>query len=120
MVTLTPLKIGSIELVIGATLTLFGLTGLTIAVFNFKDTPLDQPVTSGIYKMSRHPMNFMQSVSELGACIAIGSWIALFVLILAKIPAHYITMAEEEFCIRKYGDSYREYMKRVPRYFLFF
>jgi protein-S-isoprenylcysteine O-methyltransferase Ste14 len=23
-------------------------------------------------------------------------------------------------CLRQYGDSYRAYMERVPRYFLFF
>lgn len=83
LITLTPLKIGSILFTIGAILLLFGLTGLTIAVFNFKNTHLDQPITSGIYKISRHPQNLMQAVSTLGTCIAIGSWIALFVLILA-------------------------------------
>jgi len=120
LVILTPLKIGSIEFIIGLILFLFGLAGLTIAMLNYKNTPLNQPVTSGIYRISRHPMNFMQTVSILGTCIAIGSWIAMFILILAKIPAHFITIAEEESCIRKYGDSYREYIKRTPRYFLFF
>jgi len=118
LITLTPLKIGSILFIIGTISLLIGLTGLTIAVFNFKNTPLDQPVISGIYKLSRHPQNLMQTVSTLGTCIAIGSWIALFVLILAKIPAHFVNIAEEECCIEKYGDSYREYMKRTPRYFL--
>lgn len=105
---------------IGTILAVLGLTGVTVAVFNFKNTPLDQPVTSGVYKISRHPMFLMQSLPTLGACIAVGSWIALFVLILTKIPAHFLNIAEEESCIRKYGDLYREYMKRVPRYFFFF
>ena len=120
LITLSPLKIGSMIFIIGSILVLLGLTGFAIAMFNFNNTPFDQPVTRGIYRISRHPMNFMLTVSMLGICITIGSWIALFVLIIAKIPAHFITIAEEEFCIRKYGDSYREYMKRTPRYFLLF
>lgn len=106
--------------IIGVILALFGLAGLTIAMFNFKNTPFDQPVTTGIYKISRHPMSLTLTISEVGTCIAIDSWIALFVILLAKIPYHFINLAQEEFCIRKYGDSYREYMKRTPRYFLFF
>ncbi len=120
LVTLTPLKIGTMMFIIGVILALFGLAGLTIAMFNFKNTPFDQPVTTGIYKISRHPMSLTLTISEVGTCIAIDSWIALFVILLAKIPYHFINLAQEEFCIRKYGDSYREYMKHVPRYFLFF
>jgi protein-S-isoprenylcysteine O-methyltransferase Ste14 len=29
-------------------------------------------------------------------------------------------VAEEEVCLQSYGEAYRAYMKRVPRYFLFF
>ena len=29
-------------------------------------------------------------------------------------------LAEEEACLAQYGDSYRDYMRRVPRYLVFF
>jgi len=120
LISLTPLKLGTLEFQIGVFLLILGLVGLVVAMFDFKNTPFGKPVTTGLYKLSRHPINVTQAISILGICIAIGSWIALLFLILSKIPAHFITIAEEEFCLRKYGDSYREYMKHVPRYIMFF
>jgi protein-S-isoprenylcysteine O-methyltransferase Ste14 len=32
---------------------------------------------------------------------------------------HLGILAEEEVCLRRYGEPYRAYMERVPRYFLF-
>jgi protein-S-isoprenylcysteine O-methyltransferase Ste14 len=53
-------------------------------------------------------------------CFAIGSWLALFMLMMSKLFQHFGILAEEEACLAQYGDSYRAYMKRVPRYFVFF
>jgi len=49
----TPLKIGSAVFVIGMIIVGLGLIGLAKALFDFKNTPLDQPVTRGIYRISR-------------------------------------------------------------------
>ena len=62
----------------------------------------------------------MASVVLLGACIAIGSWTAVIALAVARILSHFGIVAEEEICLKQYGDSYRAYMQRVPRYFVFF
>lgn len=37
-----------------------------------------------------------------------------------KVLGHYGILAEEEVCLQQYGDDYRAYMQRVPRYFVFF
>jgi protein-S-isoprenylcysteine O-methyltransferase Ste14 len=55
-----------------------------------------------------------------GICLAIGSWIALFALILSRVLQRFSILAEEEVCLRRYGESYRIYMEQIPRYFLFF
>ena len=89
-------------------------------MLNFKDTPLDQPVTKGVYKISRHPQIAALFVIFLGICVAIGSWLALFMLVMSRLLQHLGILAEEEVCLRRYGESYRAYMERVPRYFLFF
>jgi protein-S-isoprenylcysteine O-methyltransferase Ste14 len=120
LIILTPLKAGSLLFVIGMALNLLGLIGLGSAMFAFRSTPLDQPVTSGLYKISRHPQIFMTFVSLLGACLAVGSWPALLMLVLSRGLQHLGILAEEEACLRQYGDSYRAYMDGVPRYFLFF
>ena len=56
----------------------------------------------------------------LWVCVAIGSWLALFALMMSRLLQHFGILAEEEACVRRYGASYRAYMERVPRYFLFF
>ena len=120
LIILTPLKIGSNAFIIGTILYAFGLAGLVIAMFDFRNTPLGQPVTTGLYRVSRHPQILMLSVLFLGICIAIGSWLALFMLMLSRLFQHLGILAEEEACLAQYDESYRVYMKRVPRYFLFF
>lgn len=119
LIILTPLKIGSSALVMGTILYILGLVGLIIAILNFRNTPLGQPVTGGLYRLSRHPQILMLFVLFVGICVAIGSWLALLVLMISRLVQHLGILAEEEVCLERYGDSYRAYMKRVPRYFLF-
>jgi len=119
LIILTPLKIGSSVLVVGTILYILGLVGLIIAILNFRNTPLGQPVTEGLYRLSRHPQILMLFVLFIGICVAIGSWVALLMLMISKLVQHLGILAEEEACLERYGDSYRAYMKRVPRYFLF-
>ena len=118
--SLTPLKIGGVVFVIGISFYALGLIGFVIALDNFKNTPVDQPVTSGFYRISRHPQQLAVSVSFLGISLAIGSWPAFVIMILGVVGAHKKILAEEEACLEQYGDSYKKYMERIPRYFLFF
>ncbi len=120
LIILTPLKINSSAFIVGLILYAIGLAGLVVAMMNFKDTTLNQPVTKGIYKISRHPQIVALFVIFLGICVAIGSWAALFTLIASKLLQHFGILAEEEVCLKRYGESYRAYMEQVPRYFLFF
>ena len=115
----TPLSRGW-NLSFGLTLFVLGEIGKITAIINFKNTPLDAPVTRGLYKISRHPQEVMIFVSFLGMVFAIGSGIALIVLLISRIPFHMRILAEEDACMQKYGESYEEYMKKVPRYFIFF
>jgi len=118
LIVLTPLKIDSGAFIIGAVLYVLGLVGLVVAIFDFRNTPIGQPVTRGLYRVSRHPQIVMLFVSFLGMCLAIGSWLALLTLLLSRLLQHLGILAEEEACLAQYGDSYRDYMKQVPRYFL--
>lgn len=120
MLILTPLKIGSAVFVLGAFVVALGLIGLAKALFDFRTTPPGEPVTKGLYNLSRHPQIVMSSVVLMGGCIAIGSWSALLMLMVARLFSHYGILAEEEICLQQYGESYQAYMKRVPRYFVFF
>jgi protein-S-isoprenylcysteine O-methyltransferase Ste14 len=120
LIIFTPLKIGTPVFVLGTVIFALGLVGFVVALFNFRNTPLDQPVTKGLYRISRHPQQFMVLVSGVGISIAIGSWPVLWMLLLGLVFTHRKILAEEASCLRQYGDAYRAYMERVPRYFLFF
>ena len=118
LIIFTPLKIGANVFIPAIILFTLGLAGFIIALFNFKNTPLDQPVTRGLYRISRHPQVLMLFIMSIGICITIGSGLVLFIVIISSLFLHSRDLAEEKACLERYGDSYREYMKRVPRYFL--
>lgn len=120
LILLTPLKTGRFVFFLGIGIYLLGLALLVIAMFNFKTTPPDEPVRQGLYRLSRHPQIVALFIGFAGMCLAIGSWSALLVLCLSRILQHYSILAEEEACLRQYGESYRQYMAQIPRYFLFF
>ena len=118
LIIFIPLKIGSTLLIPGIILFALGLAGFIAALLNFKNTHLNQPVTRGLYRISRHPQVLMLFIMSIGICIVIGSWLALFILVIAGFFGHFRTLAEEKACLERYGDSYWDYMKHVPRYFL--
>jgi len=119
LIFLTPLKTGSGVFITGLILYATSLLGLVTAMLNFKDTPLDQPVTKGVYRISRHPQIVALFLIFSGICVAIGSWVSLFTLILSRVLQHFSILAEEEVCLQRYGEPYRKYMGQIPRYLLF-
>ena len=60
----------------------------------------------------------MLFIMSIGICIAIGSWLVLFIMIVSSLFLHFRDLAEEKACLERYGDAYRNYIKLVPRYFL--
>jgi protein-S-isoprenylcysteine O-methyltransferase Ste14 len=120
LIVLTPLQINPGLFIVGVVLYVIGLVGLVLAMLNYKDTPLDQPVSKGVYMFSRHPQIVAVTIVFVGICLAIGSWLALFTLLMSRGLQHFGILAEEEICLKRYGESYRAYMENVPRYFLFF
>lgn len=119
LIILTPLKLHSGVFIVGLILYAIGLVGLATAMLNFRDTLADQPVTKGVYKISRHPQIVSLFVIFLGICLAVGSWVALFMLVMSRLLQHFGILAEEEACLKRYGEPYRAFMARVPRYLFF-
>ncbi len=120
LIIFTPLKGHSVVFPVGLIIYVIGILGLVVSMINFKDTSMDQPVTKGVYKFSRHPQIVSLFIIFFGICLALGSWAALIALLLSKVLQHYGIIGEEEVCLEQYGESYRNYMGRVPRYFIFF
>ena len=119
LIGFSQLRIGQPIFVVGIALFALGLIGVVVALFNFKAAPPGQPATTGLYKISRNPQWVMLVVMFTGCCLAIGSWTALLLLALAAICYHIRIRAEERSCLQHYGDDFRAYMERAPRYFVF-
>lgn len=115
-----PLKIGIVWFYLGSIIYLFGIVPYIIGMSNFANTPLNEPVVKGVYKISRNPMYFFSSVTICGMGIAGASWLIIFLICLYMILNHFTILSEEKSCTEKYGESYLRYTKSVPRYFLFF
>jgi hypothetical protein len=74
-------------------------------------------VTTGIFTWTRNPMYFGGCLALLGIAIGFAlDWVIL--LLAASLPlVHYgIILREERYLERKFGDEYRRYQKKVPRY----
>ena len=111
-----PLKLGTIWFYVGLFVILLGATIYTIAIVNYATTALDELVTKGVYRISRHPIHFSYFIMNVGIGIACASWIFLLCMITYMVLQDILHNDEERFCLEKYGEAYREYMNRTPRY----
>jgi protein-S-isoprenylcysteine O-methyltransferase Ste14 len=111
-----PLEPGSPWFSIGVALWAMGHGVLLIALRDFREAPLDEPVTHGIYQFSRHPIYLSNILRLVGTGMASMSWAFLLLMISIVIIVNSVARIEEEYCIRKYGDPYREYVRSTPRW----
>ena len=111
-----PLKLGTVWFYLGIAIYLFGLVMFIAAIVNIATTPLGQPFVRGLYRYSRHPMIFFSFFTFIGIGIAAGSGLFLLVSIIPIISFIITVYAEERGCCERYGDAYREYMNRTPRW----
>jgi len=116
LLVLTPLLLRGSAFWLGGLVYLLGLLMLVAAILEFRRTPLGEPVHTGIYRHSRHPQLVALATAFLGMCLMIGSWAALVLLTVSRVLEHWGVLAEEEACLKRYGDAYRAYMHEVPRY----
>jgi protein-S-isoprenylcysteine O-methyltransferase Ste14 len=111
-----PLKLGTICFVVGLILFLLGMAVNTVATVNFIKTPMNQPVTRGAYRYSRHPIYVALVIIYLSVSIASTSWVFLLLTALLLVQVSLSVIEEERYCLEKYGEAYREYMDKTPRW----
>ena len=93
-----------------------GIILCMIATMNFAFPNAEGLNTNGLYYFSRNPMYIAYFVYFLGTCLLTQSGILFAILMCFQISAHWIILSEERWCIEKFGDSYKEYRTKVPRY----
>ena len=93
--------------------------GMFIADFRvYVAAPLGRAITGGIYRYSRNPMYTAYHLGMLGVCIATASLWLLLVTMASIVATHFVILGEERYCLATYGQEYREYKARTPRYLL--
>ena len=111
-----PLKTDTVWLYVGLPIFAVALVISVAALFNIASTLTDEPVTKGVYRISRNPMYLSGFLMFISVAISCSSWVVLLGAVLWIVFWHIVVPTEERSLIVKYGDSYREYMKRTPRW----
>ncbi len=76
-------------------------------------------LTDGPYRFVRHPRYAVLIVAFLGIAL-FTNYLALYVTAVAIVPALYlIAWLEERELIARFGEAYRDYMRRTPRFLPF-
>ena len=92
--------------------------GLCAAVmFNFSTTDDIGLNRNGLYRFSRNPMYVAYFICFAGMALLTKSWLLMGMIAIFQVSAHWIILAEERWCMGKFGAVYTEYMKSVRRYF---
>ena len=111
-----PMKLDTAWFYVGLPITLIGMIAYTIVLVNWATTPLDNQVSRGLYHYSRHPMYVTMFVFLLGLGIVTASWVLLLLFIIFVVGCVVFVNVEEQSCLDKWGDAYRKYMQRTPRW----
>jgi protein-S-isoprenylcysteine O-methyltransferase Ste14 len=74
-------------------------------------------VTSGLYAYIRHPLYTASFLIGLGLCLILGDLVVLAVYLPLYAAVHALVIRREErWMAHHWGDDYRRYTERVPRF----
>ena len=111
-----PLQLGTWWFYLGIPVYLIGLIMALGFSITFSSAPINKPISNGVYAISRHPGYLSFFLAFTGIGISCASWVFLLCA-LVWITTWVIGVEEEErILIEKYGDAYRQYMNRTPRW----
>ena len=75
-----------------------------------------QLVENGIYRVMRHPQYFAGMLIGLALFLIAQHWLVGLLGLMCFIIYYSSSYDEEKAALRKFGEAYRDYMKRVPRF----
>ena len=100
----------------GLAVYLLGFIISTAALFSIAATKPGEPFTTGMYRYSRHPIALGTLLPFIGAGIAAASWLFLLLSAILIFISHFLAITEESATAKKFGDAYKEYIARTPRW----
>jgi protein-S-isoprenylcysteine O-methyltransferase Ste14 len=111
-----PLKLGTFWFLAGLPIYLLGLVMVLMVSISFSTAPLGEPLSKGVYAISRHPGYLGFFLGCVGTGLACASWVFLLCALIWIVAWHFGVIEEERFCLERYGDAYRQYANRTPRW----
>ena len=106
--------------------TVLWIVGLALLLFSIAHFRKPQKVvgmdtsrleTGGIYRFSRNPQYVFWVIFILGYALTGPLWPGLLAVAALCVAIHLIVLVEEEHLEDVYGEEYRRYLERAPRYF---
>jgi protein-S-isoprenylcysteine O-methyltransferase Ste14 len=107
-----PLKQMSVWLVSGITIFITGMVFYTFSMYKYAVAEYNTLITTGIYKISRHPVYGSFFLITIGISTASTSGILYIISLLHFITTGIIIKAEEKECMKKFGETYEQYKSR--------
>ena len=92
-----PLKLGTVWFYVGLLIFVLALVMTVMTSRDYAATPLGEPVTRGIYRISRHPIYLSGFVLYIGMGLACASWVFILLGVLWIVLLGIVVPAEERF-----------------------
>jgi protein-S-isoprenylcysteine O-methyltransferase Ste14 len=111
-----PIKVGTWWFYAGLPIYLLGIVMVLMYSLSFAAAPVDEPISKGVYAISRHPAYAGFFLAYAGIGIACASWVFLLCAFVWIGSWQFGIAEEERMLLEKYGQAYRKYMDRTPRW----
>ena len=111
-----PLKYNNTWFYIGLLIFLIGFIFNLTVLYTLRGAKLDKPFTNGPYKYSRHPIYLSLFLIIISISIMSLSWVFLLIVIIVALHQLIAAPAEEQYCLKKYGKEYQDYMVKTSRW----
>ena len=111
-----PLKLNTGWFYAGIVVYIIGFIISSAAILSIAATKPGEPFSRGIYRYSRHPIAIGTLLPMIGVGIASASWLFLLLAVILAVISRSLAIAEESATTKKFGDSYKEYMAKTPRW----
>ncbi len=111
-----PLKLGTVWFFVGLPICILAIIMAIMFTISFVTVSADKPITTGVFRVSRHPAYFSFFLVCVGIGVACASWIFLLFAVVWITAMSFGVPYEEHDLIERYGDVYRDYMEITPRW----
>lgn len=111
-----PFEIETIWFYIGIVFFIIGFVIYISTLGYLRDVTANEFFNKGPYRFSRHPVYVSMVFIFVSVIIACVSWVFLILLIFLLIHLIIAAPAEEQYCLKKYGKDYQQYIESTPRW----